>query len=177
MQKRPIPGYKGVYSITDDGRVWSEERIDNRGHRRGGHWMRLSLQGGPYLRLTLRVEGLSVQKFVHQLVLETFVGPCPEGMECCHNNGDPTDNRLANLRWDTPSANQRDAVKHGTQAGLHSRGERNGYAKLTERDVGWIRYWHKSGVMVKDLAEWFSVCVGNIHMVVSRKTWDHIKEV
>jgi hypothetical protein len=50
---------------------------------------------------------------VHRLVLETFVGPCPDGMECCHNNGDPADNRLENLRWDTLSSNAYDRVEHG----------------------------------------------------------------
>lgn len=46
--------------------------------------------------------------------MEAFVGPCPEGMEVCHNNGDCTDNRLENLRYDTKSANMLDRVRHGT---------------------------------------------------------------
>jgi hypothetical protein len=51
---------------------------------------------------------------VHRLVLEAFVGPCPEGMVGCHNDGDPLNNRLDNLRWDTPSNNERDKWVHGT---------------------------------------------------------------
>lgn len=35
-------------------------------------------------------------------------------MAACHNNGDCTDNRLLNLRWDTVSANHLDKVIHGT---------------------------------------------------------------
>lgn len=58
------------------------------------------------------------QRKVHQLVLEAFVGPRPEGTVACHNNGDPADNRLPNLRWGTASANQKDAVAHGTHAGV-----------------------------------------------------------
>lgn len=57
------------------------------------------------------------RRYVHRLVLETFVGPRPEGMEACHNNGDPTDNRLGNLRWDTRSENVKDAVRHGVVLG------------------------------------------------------------
>ncbi len=36
---------------------------------------------------------------VAALVLETFVGPRPEGHVAQHLNGDPNDNRLENLRW------------------------------------------------------------------------------
>lgn len=41
------------------------------------------------------------------------MGPCPDGMEACHNNGDQLDNRIENLRWDTHSANIYDQVAHG----------------------------------------------------------------
>ncbi|QOV97160.1 HNH endonuclease [Rhodococcus pyridinivorans] len=51
---------------------------------------------------------------VHRLVLEAFTGPCPDGMVGCHNDGDTTNNRLDNLRWDTPGANNRDKRTHGT---------------------------------------------------------------
>lgn len=51
---------------------------------------------------------------VHRLVLETFVGPCPEGMEACHNDGNRNNNSLENLRWDTHSANLMDRREHGT---------------------------------------------------------------
>ena len=42
---------------------------------------------------------------VHRLVLETFVGPCPEGMECDHRNHNTADNRIENLAWITHSDN------------------------------------------------------------------------
>ncbi len=56
----------------------------------------------------------STTMFAHRAVLLAFVGPCPEGMEACHNNGDPLDNRVENLRWDTRSNNTLDKVAHGT---------------------------------------------------------------
>lgn len=51
---------------------------------------------------------------IHRLVLEAFVGPCPAGLEGCHGDGDASNNRLENLRWDTPSENNYDSVRHGT---------------------------------------------------------------
>jgi hypothetical protein len=69
-----------------------------------------------------------------------FRGPCPPGMEACHNNGDPTDNRLCNLRWDTHANNEADKIRHGTYfIRARLKGERNGNSKLTEEEVRLIR--------------------------------------
>lgn len=58
--------------------------------------------------------GKSISQKVHRLVLEAFVGKCPEGMECCHNDGIRDNDDLDNLRWDTRSNNHKDKRKHGT---------------------------------------------------------------
>ena len=71
--------------------------------------------------------GRNNSQCVHKLVLLAFVGAAPEGHECCHNNGDPSDNRIENLRWGTRSENNIDAVKHGRRG------------KLTEAEVKEIR--------------------------------------
>lgn len=62
----------------------------------------------------LRVKLASGPVFAHVLVLEAFVCRRPEGLHACHNNGIPDDNRLANLRWDTPKNNVHDRRFHGT---------------------------------------------------------------
>lgn len=60
---------------------------------------------GGYIQAILYRDLTRSAKLVHRLVLETFVGPCPDGMECCHADGDVTNNSLDNLRWDTHQAN------------------------------------------------------------------------
>lgn len=52
---------------------------------------------------------------VHPLVLEAFWGPRPEGRQASHFNGDRADNRAKNLRWETPTENNRRKRQHGTQ--------------------------------------------------------------
>jgi hypothetical protein len=64
-----------------------------------------------YVTFVVNPEHKSV--YVHHLVLETFVGPRPDGLEACHNDGNHGNNRLDNLRWDTRSSNFHDQVKHG----------------------------------------------------------------
>ncbi len=68
---------------------------------------------------------------VHQLVLETFIGPRPEGADGCHANGVRSDNHAVNLRWDTRAGNFADKVTHGTQP----RGETHPQAKLTAAQI------------------------------------------
>ena len=117
----PVVGYEGAYQVSDLGRVRSLDRmiVDSVGHRyfRAGRILRqVTLKGTGHCRVTLPG---GIQGYVHRLVLEAFVGPAPDGMEACHNDGDPTNNRLDNLRWDTRSANNTDAVRH--QRNLNAR--------------------------------------------------------
>jgi hypothetical protein len=114
-QWRPVVGHEGLYEVSDLGNVRSvPRRIRN---TRG----RLYELPGVTLRPVIRSKHAYVGLYrprrlpgIHTLALEAFVGPCPPGMEGCHNNGDGLDNRLSNLRWDTKSANSRDSVRHGT---------------------------------------------------------------
>lgn len=103
--------------MSDQGRVRSLFRVVRArdGGRRDvpGRVLRPGLDPNGYHRLCLHREGTAFTRKVHRLVLEAFVGPCPDGMMCCHANGVRNDNRLENLRWDTASANMMDRVQHG----------------------------------------------------------------
>lgn len=112
---KPIPGYEGSYEVSNQGRVRSLERIDSGGNHRRGKI--LSPRKNPYrghLAVLLYKEDRRASQLVHRLVLEAFIGPCPEGMESCHWNDVSDDNRLVNLRWGTRSDNRKDSVRNGT---------------------------------------------------------------
>jgi hypothetical protein len=68
-----------------------------------------------YLRVDIR-RGLGERRnaSVHCLMLEAFVGPCPEGCETRHIDGVRANNVLANLAWGTDLENAADRVRHGT---------------------------------------------------------------
>src|SRR5690242_11046966 len=107
----PVPGHPG-YEVSDRGRARSLDRV--RVNIRG---VRCRYRGQPLRTWPARKGYLMVRLgagrayAVHRLVLSAFVGPCPDGMEGCHNDGDTANARLTNLRWDTHAENQADIVR------------------------------------------------------------------
>ena len=114
---RPVVGFEGFYEVSNLGHVRSLPRIITYPSGRTCRWQGKALAPGRTGdRLTVALcdaEG-QTSHYVHELVLTAFVGPCPDGMEGCHNNGNGTDNNVLNLRWDTRSENTFDRVRHGT---------------------------------------------------------------
>ena len=104
---RDVVGYEGRYRVSDQGNVWSC-LTDRLLRQRPTHKGKLQVTLIP---ATGKADKQMV--YVHRLVLGAFVGPCPAGMVACHYNDIGTDNRLENLRWDTPSANEYDKVRNG----------------------------------------------------------------
>jgi len=130
---RAIPGFEGLYEVSDLGRVRAL-RFRQWGHnalRATPLMLRhaLTTTGYPFVQLTGLEVGKPVNRVVHRLVLEAFVGPCPPEKECSHLNGQPTDARLVNLRWETHTENERRKVEHGTL----NVGDRNGNYTHPER--------------------------------------------
>lgn len=175
MLEKQIPNFPG-YWITSNGEVFSLHQ-DCTGHCTG--WLKLKEKypknGLNYLQIGLCKNKKCYYRSVHRLVLETFVGPCPDDMEACHNNGDKQDNRLSNLRWDTHSSNIIDAIRVGTHRSTKQRGEENPATKLKERDVRWMRFMYSNQLSNQhELADWFDIAQTTVSQIVNNKTWKHI---
>lgn len=56
---------------------------------------------------------------VAHLVLAAFVGPRPVDLQCCHEDDNPYNNALVNLRWGTASDNMRDRLRNGNNPWLN----------------------------------------------------------
>jgi ribosomal protein L37AE/L43A len=108
---RWIPGYKGLYKVSNYGQVLSMPRATTRlrllkGTQRGLGYRAVSLSRDGYVRTIL----------VHQLVMGAFIGACPEGEEIRHLDGDPSNNALSNLAYGDHAANMQDVIRHGRNA-------------------------------------------------------------
>jgi hypothetical protein len=120
---KPIPGYGGHYEASSLGNIRVKDRVVEKFcglHKKivkqhyKGRLLKLN-KSDKYGHVSVRigVDRKKITASVHRLVLFAFVGPAPEGMECCHNNGIAWDNRIENLRWDTHAANNADRKRHG----------------------------------------------------------------
>lgn len=111
-----IAGYPG-YEVSDLGRVRSVDRWvrlkNGRMRFAAGRVLSQSSIKSGHRTVCLYVGAAGRTVLVHRVVLEAFVGPCPTGNECCHGEGGPADNTVANLRWDTHAENKLDRVRQG----------------------------------------------------------------
>lgn len=115
------PGYQGLYRVSRFGRIWSAPRP-----RARGGLLKLFPDRHGYEHVTLTRDGKQERFPVHQLVMVTFAGPCPPGMEVRHLDGNPANNRWApgdeqetkaaggNLIYGTHARNMADMAEHGS---------------------------------------------------------------
>lgn len=174
IQYRDIQNFPG-YKIGSDGSVWTARKISGFGKTRHSvvtdRWKQMKpgrvKSGHRFIQLC---PGQHF-RYIHRLVLEAFVGPCPDGMEACHNDGNPTHNHISNLRWDTHKNNLADCVRHGTR----NYGERNGISKLTEELVRKIRQeYAQGGITQASLGKKYGFAQMTISCLVRRVTWNHV---
>jgi hypothetical protein len=165
---KTIEGYEDSYQISTLGRVRSLDR--SRRHAKGGLFRirgkvlkNLRHQFGyPFVRLCK--DSVYSNHYIHTLVLESFVGKRPEGMQACHNDGNAENSCLENLRWDTVANNNKDKVKHGTI----KRGEQNRGSKLTEEQVRAIRA--ATGIN-REIAMPYGIHPDTVSLIKTRRRW------
>lgn len=193
----PIAALAESHEVSNHGRVRRLIASKN-GHPPGILRPRKCHAG--HLRFSIQQDGEKYEMFAHRLVLLAFEGPCPAGMEGCHNDGNPANNHIGNLRWDTPSNNNLDKRRHGTMpvgdrngmrlhpdraprgdhsgrrtkptSYAHLRGETHSAAKLTAAQVADIRSRFIARTTTKAaLAREFCVNWTTIHRIVSGLRW------
>lgn len=169
---KDIPGYEGKYQASTFGRIKSLARVGY-GPKGGRTTVKEKIlkqiqtsSTNHYLVVTIRradEKGFK-NRLVHNLVLNTFVGSCPEGMECCHSpDRNPHNNAIWNIRWDTPKANAADRDYHGMTA----RGWKLAAGK-TGTEIRWaiIDLHDRCGYLPEKLARIFARDVKTIEYLI-----------
>lgn len=174
---KPIKKFPG-YFITKSGSVYSvmpranqqppkiPRKIANNKGKRG------------YVVIHLSRNKKSYKRYLHRLLLETFVREPFEKEQGMHLDGNPLNNSLKNLRWGFHKENQSHRIIHGTD----NRGGKHGMSKLTKKEVLKIRKLANSfnlkkrkldkGGNYKEIGRKFGVSASTIGHIVRRSTWD-----
>ena len=117
---KPIKGFEGLYSITDDGRVYSYHKNNNACLE--GRWLKQSKNKKGYLYVTLSAkDGKRTSIAVHRLVALTYIEKT--NIQVNHKNGIKTDNRVENLEWCSNRDNTIHAYKNGLKKAKYDKKE------------------------------------------------------
>jgi hypothetical protein len=162
-----IPGFPGYYA-TPTGDIWSTNK------NKAGKLMKPYKVKSGHLRVTLTKVGIPFYRFIHRLVLETYVSICPQGKECCHVDDCPNNNTLSNLYWGSRAQNLIDAYRNGKQC---NKGEQHAQAKLKNLHVKAIRVLQNSKEFTaKEISYLFNVSHHHIRAIQYKRTWTHLGE-
>ncbi len=165
---RPVAEMDGWYDVSSHGNVrsWHNNRW---GRAKTPRPVSIATHDDGRQAVFLCKKGeRGVNYKVHVLVMSAFVGPRPDGMEICHADGNPRNNHLTNLRYDTHISNCIDTLNHGRTV----RGDRNGMVVLTAEDVlEVVEMWNTGQFRQWELAERYGVHRTAISGVVNGYTW------
>lgn len=174
IEWRPVVGYDGAYEVSEHGDVRSVERTIQRSNGADqivpGKLLTKHPDRRGYHLVSLTRGHKAVHRRVHRLVLEAFVGPCPDGHEGLHGDGDMHNNHRSNLRWGTRTENVHDSMRHGTLPV----GEDAAASKVTEQDVRDIRAAHAEGASIRSLSKKYELALSTMQAIVHRRSWKHV---
>ena len=161
---RPIPDFNG-YEASNYGQVRSFKK------RQGLYWiiadrpqriLKPGSRNGYQMVQLSRGDATFQACSVAGLVLKAFVGPRPKGIEVCHNDCNRVNNRLDNLRYDTPRGNCRDG--YGKDSG-----------RLTNKQVAELRNLAAQGISDEILANMFNVSMLTVRLCRRGRTYKYVR--
>ncbi len=175
---KPVVGYEGIYSVSNLGRVRSEDRIieEHNGRQRINKGRVLKPFGTgkcrAYLAVDLRKNGKRKTTKVHRLVAIAFISNPDDCPQVNHLNGDKSNNTVSNLEWTTNLENARHAYRTGLKVTLKGSAVWN--SKLTKEDVLLIREMEFWNLKRKEIARLFDVSTVLIGKIMRREVWTHV---
>lgn len=169
---KDIPGFEGLYQASSLGEIKSVSRT--RWNGRGYYITKEKILKSAFagskskdvtrkkLMVILIKDGKRYNKLVHQLVALAYIGERPENMVVCHCDGNHTNNKPSNLRYDTQQQNVMDIYRHN---GHFSKN------KLTTDEVLQVRKMYSAGKTVDYIVSKFHVQKRAIERILDGTTY------
>jgi len=171
--RQDIIGFNGHYSISEDGCVFSKDRVVRCSKGRiqfvKGQKMKVQYHCTGYLTVGLSLPDGSGKKTyrVHRLVAQAFLKNDDPAKDLVnHIDGNKRNNSVTNLEWCTSQENTDHAVKQGL---FNVSGTRNPSAKLTIDNINDCLKLIQEGKMLKDIASHFLVDRNTISQALTRE--------
>lgn len=167
-----IPGYDGLYQVSNFGRIKSFV-VTKKGRIRKG----VPAEGYPQVQLKGKGDGSFETGKIHRLVAFAFI-PNPSNLpEVNHLKGDRGDCRAWRLEWSTASDNMKHAYRIlGKKNNLgDKKGEDCHNAKFKEEDILKIRdLASKKELTYREIGKLYNTTKAVIFKIVSKRRWAHI---
>ena len=160
-----IKNYEELYSVTEEGQVYS--------HRRAMYLKPCSYNG--YMGVYLCENGKRKKHLIHRLVASAYIENPNDYNEVNHINGIKSDNHVNNLEYTTRSKNMLHAYSTGLTLGPI--GEVHGNNKLTESQVIEIKNLLKTSLKQHEIAKLYNVQPQTISLINLNKRWSHLKGI
>lgn len=160
---KSVAGWEGYYEVSDFGRVLSV---------RSGKLLKLTYKR--YVKTGLWFGNIQFNKYVHILVAEAFLGPCPSGKEVNHKDLDRYNNVPDNLEYLTKEENAQHAKAHGVGVAVeYSTNGRGNHSRQQVQDIK--TDWVTGEFSRRQLAEKHEVSYSYVQQIVSGSVRSAVK--
>lgn len=172
---KPIPGYEGLYLISNYGRVKSLPRLckpksNGKSYLIKERILKPSKHSYGYLKYTLCKESNLKYVSAHRLVASAFLDNPANLPVVNHIDCDPNNNHVSNLEWCTSSYNTIHSYKKGRMP--DNSDENNGHARINgdvARIIVSLRY--DKELTISEISKLLNVSTSIINAVIRGKRW------
>ena len=133
VEWRPIAGYKGLYEISDFGRV----RSLNYNHTGRTQVLKAGMNTQGYLFVCLYKDGKHKLYTVHRLVAQAFLANPDNMPEVNHIDECKTNNAVSNLEWCTRAYN----INYGTGIARRAAASKSKPVQQFSKDGTFVAVW------------------------------------
>ena len=161
---KAVPGFEGTYEACTNGDI----------RRVGRKILSPATRKDGYRAVTLWKNNKPRTWLVHRLILRTFIGECPQGMNSNHKDGVKGNNSVSNLEYVTYSQNIIHAFENGLISPRDFKGDKNPRAKITEAQAIAIFGELKTGKSPTEIAREMSVPRRAVYCLKYGLTWHHL---
>jgi DNA-binding transcriptional regulator YiaG len=162
---KDVVGYEGIYIVSSLGNIKNIKT---------GRDISLCTNLG-YARISLSKNGNIINRTVHSLVMESFVGVRHKNFVINHIDGNKSNNTIYNLEYCSQSYNRKEDFRTGRQS---FKGEKNNKSKLTELKVLEIVELRKQKkISYRALATLYNVHFTGISNIFNGHTWSELTNI